>query len=1827
MYRYVLPILLLFAIPVLSYAQKEPAILCGQKPVTEKLLRDNPLLKQYQQRTEQQLQDYNNALRSGKAKLQRTTAIVTLPIVVHIIHNNGIENISDAQVLTGIQHLNEAFANTGYYDPADGVNTQIQFCLAQRDPNGNATNGITRNVSAYTVMGGADPYFDDLNVKNLNRWNPGCYINIWIVRSIPGSVAGYAYLPSVHGLNVDGIVMESVYFGSSPANSTVTIHEMGHYLGLYHTFEGSCKNDDCTVDGDKVCDTPPDQSTAFANCATGMNSCSTDNLSGFATDVNDLVEDYMDYGNLNCMKVFTQGQADRMNWHIQQVRSSLLNCKSCLSPCPAPITAGFTPSATNVTAGTLINFVNSSVNAAGFEWSVNNVLQATTTSFSYTFNAAGTYTVKLRALSGNPLCNSEEKTVTITVSCPVTAAFTPSAITAPPNTNISFTNGSSGATSYTWYINDVQQATTTHLSHTFVSGGFYKIKLIAASGACRDSITQLIRIKDPCNEYTFRKSYGGAGIDVAHDVRPTADGGYIIAGSTSASGSEAFLLKLDNQGNVTWINTYGGPGADLFKKVIVTSDGGYLAVGQTRSYGYTTGAVMVVKTDAAGMEEWHQYYGEKSVNGEIGNGVTATADGGYAIAGSQNAGIGTTANMLVFKIDATGSLQWSRVYGTANTDHATDIIEDNGDLIVAGYSASGTAYQDGVLMKLNAAGTLQWTKMYDIGFQNSYMSTQIYRQGNQYLVTMPTYNDLTLTNGRRLYACKIDLQGNLQSVVVAGSGNTPNASNEQAIPLPDGGLMTIQVSPGAVNSGLQFMKTDAAGNLEWGKRHVDPALQETRALRQTADGGFISVGSINTGGNTDIYVVKTDAIANIPSCLVVPGASGNPLNYFSTTTLNWTTNRNASFPLTPASLVMGQLTIAANTICAYSTPCSVPDSCTQHSSFRKTYATPGTEVTKDIAGLLDGHYIIAGEMTAPGRTDVDAVLIKINIYGDTLWTKRFGGQGNDGFLRVKQSSDGSIYAVGYTRSFGTPQSAAYVVKTDNNGNLIFYNTIGGNSPNGDIANDMAENRGGTLIITGVHNTGPASDMFVADLNTSGWGTYMYVFDNGGEEAGTGITAVNDSVMITGYMSSQYYHDAFVVKWNTSFRSHIWSRKFDRLQGNDAFDRIYKTGTGFLVNNSYSTDFSNNGFKHGIVQLDLNGNITNAWTNTTATVHNGPHSLAPTIDGGFAVVESEDNVNSDVYLYKFDANGNRQMGRQFSQPNRENMHHLVQHDDGSYLLAGVAATPSDIFVIKTDIAGNTAGCTTDSSAALLSSSPMTVQSFTWGSITNISNFPNAETRANLWTAPVVTSALCKYAPCEVPDTCDTYPCDTVFVTGTDTTCVLSGNAQVYTAHRNANCTAPITWTVDPAYADIIATTDATIELRFKKAGSVMLYAEIPNDCRIIKDSLKIYLFASPTAVDLGPDRQLCQVSTSVLRAGAGFQYYRWQDGSTDSTFTAYNTGTYHVAAYDYCGNVYKDTIVISQAPAVPFDLGPDLLLCEKDTVAITAPAGFTNYRWSANYKVNSIYGQTIKIYTDIDTLYSVTAERSPGCIVTDTIRIALKKAPPVDLGIDTSFCRGATLTLDAGPGFDSYRWNTLATTQQITVQAPGSYRVAALYANGCYARDTVEVSRYDMPSTILTDTATFCDFSNATLTPLMLNDFIAYQWSTGATTPVVRIDRPGLYWVQVTHRNGCIGTDTILVTKRSCGNKLYIPNAFTPNNDHHNDVFKPAVDGQLVSFRLAVFSRWGEKIFETTNATLGWRGDWKNKPMDTGSYVWICTYQFAGAGQPVQTSRGIVTLLR
>ncbi|HFA51678.1 MAG TPA: T9SS type B sorting domain-containing protein [Bacteroidetes bacterium] len=499
--KYITSVILLSICLTTLYGQ-QPAQTCATDQLRQSLLSTNP---NYQKNETQQEKQYQKAIRSN----QKSNTLYTLPVVVHIIHDNGPENISDQQVLQGIANLNDAFRNIGYYNPQTGADVELEFCLAQRDPEGNATNGIVRYQSPLTDM---STHFSHAAIANLATWNTKDYINIRLVKEAClgadcSNIAGYASLPPVHGLPGDGIVMEAVYFGSSQRNGVVINHEMGHYLGLLHTFAGGCQNGDCLTDGDRVCDTPPDNLTGFFPCGVDYNSCSTDAddpstnnpyrspaLGGLG-DQNDMYQNYMDYSGYDCYDRFTEGQKQRMHFFLENVRSSLLVSKACLPPCPDDPVAFFSTGQSMIETGGTVSVNNLSENASDFRWYINGALVSEATDTTFGFDTEGSYTIRLEAISPLEECGQDAHETTITVSCPVAAGYAYSI----NGDWLVFADQSTNAPDLQWTIKDGTGATlftsdrpTDSLDVSSLE--YIQICLLAANGFCDDQQCQYLNL-------------------------------------------------------------------------------------------------------------------------------------------------------------------------------------------------------------------------------------------------------------------------------------------------------------------------------------------------------------------------------------------------------------------------------------------------------------------------------------------------------------------------------------------------------------------------------------------------------------------------------------------------------------------------------------------------------------------------------------------------------------------------------------------------------------------------------------------------------------------------------------------------------------------------------------------------------------------------------------------------------------------------------------------------------------------------------------------------------------------------------------------------------------------------------------------------------------------------------------------------------------------------------------------------------------------------------------------------------------------------------------
>jgi hypothetical protein len=195
----------------------------------------------------------------------------------------------------------------------------------------------------------------------------------------------------------------------------------------------------------------------------------------------------------------------------------------------------------------------------------------------------------------------------------------------------------------------------------------------------------VVKLDTKGNEQWSRE-FGGEGPDEACAVQQTADGGYILAGSTSSfgdGGEDVYLVKIDGNGNEQWSGTFGGKECDSGSAVLQTADGDYIVAGNTSSFGAGGGDVYLVKIDANGSEQWSGTFGGKEY--DSGSAVLQTADGGYTIAGHTSSFGAGESDVYLLKVDANGDEQWSKALGGDERDQVYAMQQtSDGGCIVAG---------------------------------------------------------------------------------------------------------------------------------------------------------------------------------------------------------------------------------------------------------------------------------------------------------------------------------------------------------------------------------------------------------------------------------------------------------------------------------------------------------------------------------------------------------------------------------------------------------------------------------------------------------------------------------------------------------------------------------------------------------------------------------------------------------------------------------------------------------------------------------------------------------------------------------------------------------------------------------------------------------------------------------------------------------------------------------------------------------------------------------------------------------------------------------------
>lgn len=295
---------LIFGLSFFLFQAKGQSDFCGQKAVLDRISQNNPEWKIQFQKNQEVI---NRQIQSKKTNPnQNSEPDLMIPVVFHILHQNGAENISDAQVQDQIRILNRDYQKKNA-DTANVVSAfqdiiahvGFGFKLARIDPQGNCTNGIIRHLTPKT----------NWDANNLNdftfSWPRDKYLNIYVVKTINIAATAYAFLPGTPiPASADVIVSLHNMVGSigtgTISNSRVLTHEVGHWFGLHHIW-GTSNQPGVVCGDDLVEDTP--ETKGFSNCATS-------NTGICNPGIPENVQNYMDYSP--CKIMFTNGQADRM---------------------------------------------------------------------------------------------------------------------------------------------------------------------------------------------------------------------------------------------------------------------------------------------------------------------------------------------------------------------------------------------------------------------------------------------------------------------------------------------------------------------------------------------------------------------------------------------------------------------------------------------------------------------------------------------------------------------------------------------------------------------------------------------------------------------------------------------------------------------------------------------------------------------------------------------------------------------------------------------------------------------------------------------------------------------------------------------------------------------------------------------------------------------------------------------------------------------------------------------------------------------------------------------------------------------------------------------------------------------------------------------------------------------------------------------------------------------------------------------------------------------------------------------------------------------------
>ena len=403
-------------------------------------------------------------------------------------------------------------------------------------------------------------------------------------------------------------------------------------------------------------------------------------------------------------------------------------------------------------------------------------------------------------------------------------------------------------------------------------------------------------------------------------------------------------------------------------------------------------------------------------------------------------------------------------------------------------------------------------------------------------------------------------------------------------------------------------------------------------------------------------------------------------------------------------------------------------------------------------------------------------------------------------------------------------------------------------------------------------------------------------------------------------------------------------------------------------------------------------------------------------------------------------------------------------------------------------------------------------------------------------------------------------------------------------------------------------------------------------------LTISATVNPASCSGGADGKV-----DVIAGGGNSNYVYSSDGINFQPSNQFilAPGTYNMFVRDGNGCLASQNVMITLNDTITVDAGLDTIICEGTNYIMSARSNAGSVLWSPSSTLSDATILNPIASPSATTVYYITA-KTGVCVKNDSIKIDVRPAPVADAGNDVSVCFNETIQLN-GSGGMSYLWSpplyfTTSSTIQNPIVKPADNISYSLHVKDVYGCQSLVADVVNISVTPEVKIFAGNDTVAAINQPLQLKvielgtaGVTQFTWSPGSflnnpsvADPVATLPYDFRYMVTAMTPDGCMGTDEIRV-KVYKGPDIYVPNAFTPNNDGLNDVLKAFPVG-IKEFRFfRIYNRWGQEIFSTKDPSKGWDGKVRGTEQSTGTYIWIAeAIDFTGK---ILSKKGTVTIIR